>query len=105
MCLHSTIRTWPGKSREYVEQLQKLWRPVAEKQGLWMVGSYYSPWRNREVFNIWGDEKWSMVQLGDISSDWKDEAGDTHTWVEMGLAVRDDYDDRFMVALPFSPIL
>jgi len=93
-----------GKSREYVEQLQKLWLPIAEKHGWWMVGSYYSPWRNREVFNIWGAEKWDIVPPGGYSTEWKDEAGDTHTWIEMGVAIREDWDDSVMVALPFSPI-
>lgn len=104
MCITETMRTLPGKSREYVEQLQKLWLPVAEKHGWWMVGSYYSPWRNREVFNIWGAEKWDIVPPGGYSTEWKDDAGDTHTWIEVGVALRETWDDSVMVALPFSPI-
>ena len=32
-------------------------------------------------------------------------ASDAHTWVEVGMALRDEWDDRVVVALPFSPLL
>ncbi len=103
MCVIEQVHTVPGKSLEYITQLEKIWTPVAEKAGRWMVGTYASGWRHREAINIWAAEEWATVPPGVFRTDVDELASDAHTWVEMGLALRDEWDDRVMIALPFSP--
>jgi hypothetical protein len=105
MCVIETVHTEPGKGLEYVEQLQKIWTPVAVKFGRWMVGTYYAAgWRNREAINVWAAEDWANIPPGGMAGDVQAVASDAHTWVEMGLALRDNWDDRVVVGLPFSPL-
>src|SRR5439155_1528180 len=45
ICVHETVATTPRKSREYAEQVQRLWQPVAERHGRSMLGVYAVAWR------------------------------------------------------------
>ncbi len=101
ICVHESVTTTPNKSREYIEQLQKLWTPVAERHGRWMVGTYTEIWHNTQATNIWALEDWEA--LGKYQSKMGGD-DDAHTWVEVGMALRHDWDDRLLVSLPFSPI-
>jgi hypothetical protein len=105
MAVIETVHTMPGKSRVYVEQMQKLWGPVAEKFGRWMIGTYWAPWNHRVCINIWAAEEWGTVPPGGMFTDTQSVASDAHTWVEVGMALRDEWDDRVVVALPFSSLL
>ncbi len=105
VCLLQVSRTVPGKSPEYVEDIQKLWAPAAEKHGWWMIGAYQNHgWKNRETFDIWGTESWSTVPPAAIYSELQTMGADAHIWSEVALALRDDWESRLMVALPFSTV-
>lgn len=104
--VHEWVKTTPTKSHEYTEQLQRLWTPEAARYGRWMVGTYRVYWRNTEAVNIWALEDWDTIgkyqQKMQLDSVNKDDPG--HTWAEVGMALRTDWDDRVLTALPFSPI-
>ncbi len=104
MCVLETIRTQPRKNREYVELLQKMWVPVEEKHGRWFVGAYYCPWVHREALLLWGAEDWETIPIKGMHDEAQTIGSDANAWSVMALSLRDDWDDRVMVALPFSPI-
>jgi hypothetical protein len=101
VCVHETIKTTPKKAREYAEQCQRLWAPVAARHGRWMLGVYQVAWRNAEAINIWALEDWETIARyqGKIMQD-----EGAQTWTEMAMSLRSDWHDRLLYALPFSPV-
>jgi hypothetical protein len=64
---------------------------------------YYSPWNNRRAINIWGvGEEWDRLPLWGANYGYHSD--EFTLWMTMGHALRDDWNDRFMVPAPFSPI-
>lgn len=101
VCVHETIQTTPRKSKEYAEQCQRLWEPVASRYGRWMLGVYAVAWRNAEAVNIWALDDWETIgtQQVPLRSD-----PATHSWSEIAISLRQDWHDRLLSALPCSPI-
>jgi len=101
ICVHETVITTPRKSREYAEQVQRLWQPVAERHGRSMLGVYAVAWRNTEAINIWVLDDWDTIGKHQQALQ-KDPDG--LAWSEIALSLRQDWYDRILVALPFSPV-
>ncbi len=99
--LHESITTFPNKSRIYIEQFQKLWGPTAARYGRRQIGIYAEVWHAGRATNIWAFDDWDVIgkYQGKMSED-----PDARTWQEAGRALRTDWDDRLVVALPFSPV-
>jgi hypothetical protein len=100
ICLHESATTLPNMKFEYIEHIQKLWRPVAERHGRWMLGTYAEIWHNKEAINIWALEGWDAIAKYQSKFG---EDPDAATWNVVAKALRTDWDDRLLVALPFSP--
>jgi hypothetical protein len=100
LCLHESITTLPLKSREYSEQVVKLWAPVGERYGRRLFGAYHEVWHNTQATNIWALDSWDVLGgYADFPAD-----PDYQTWTEVALALRTSWEDRLLVALPFSPV-
>ena len=101
VCVHETVVSTPRKSKEYAEQVQRLWEPVATRFGRWMVGVYAVAWRNTEAINIWALEDWEAIgKYQDVIMQDPEARG----WSEIAISLRTDWHDRLLSALPFSPI-
>lgn len=101
VCIHETVRTTPNMSRQYAEHVSRQWRPIAERHGRSMLGVYSVTWRNAEVVNIWALEGWQA-----LSRPTETMPGDPEVWAwtEIAMSLRQDWDDRILHALPFSPL-
>lgn len=110
LVVHEMVHTEPSKQLDYLEGIYNLWwKPVAEPSGRTLLGLLFSPWNNRRAINIWGcGDEWeniTVIGAGKGKEKVYDPDGPAwHTWMTMGLALRDDWDDRFLVPAPFSPV-
>ena len=99
---HEYVHTLPSKQAEYLDAIYRMWWKVAQKAGRSLLGLYFSPWNNCRAINIWGiGEEWDDIPLWGQAYDDSDEFT---LWMNMGLALRDDWNDRFMVPAPFSVV-
>jgi len=108
LVVHEMVHCEPSRQLDYLEGIFNLWwKPIAEPAGRTLLGLLFSPWNNRRAINIWGaGEEWdSLSVMGAGKGKVYDPNGpDFHTWMTMGLALRDDWDDRFLVPAAFSPL-
>ena len=88
-------------TRRYAEHVSRRWKPIAERHGRWMLGVYALAWRNTEVINIWALEGWDA--LNRATKTMPDDP-DVWAWTEIAMSLRQDWDDRILSALPFSPL-
>jgi len=106
MCIHETVECKPSRGLDYLDAIYKMWWPVARDGGRSLLGLLWSPWHNRRAINIWGwgSGDWGANDLAVLGKN-KDYLNDERLqlWMTMGHALRDDWNDRFMVTAPFSP--
>ena len=101
VCVHETVRATPNMARQYAEHVSRHWKPIAERHGRSMLGVYSVVWRNAEVVNIWALDGWDALSMptrtmpGDR---------DVWAWTEIAMSLRQDWDDRIVHALPYSPL-
>ena len=100
-CVHETVKTTPNKTRQYAEHVSRHWKPIAERHGRSMLGVYSVSWRNAEVINIWALDGWEA--LNKATRTMPDDR-DVWAWTELPMSLRQDWDDRILHALPFSPL-
>jgi hypothetical protein len=103
MIVHEIIRTQPSRQMDYLDALYKLWyRQVAEKGSRSVIGLYFPPWNNCTAVNIWGMKgDWNDLAVMGKGSDFQSELNEL--WMTLGLALRDDWNDRLLIPAPFSP--
>ena len=101
VCVHETVKTTPNMSRRYAEHVSKHWQPIAERHGRSMLGVYSVAWRNAEVINIWALDGWEALNK---ATQTMPEDRDVWAWTEIAMSLRQDWDDRILHALPFSPL-
>ena len=101
VCVHETVKTTPGMTFRYAEHVSRQWRPIAERHARRMLGVYSVTWRNAEVINIWALEGWEALDRATKTMPGDPDVGD---WVEIAMSLRQDWDDRILHALPFSPL-
>lgn len=103
LIVHEFVHTAPSMQAEYLDGIYRLWWKVAEPAGRSLLGLYYSPWNNRRAINIWGvGKEWDNLPLW--GANYSYDSDEFRLWMTMGHALRDDWDDRFMVPAPYSPI-
>jgi hypothetical protein len=104
-CTHEYVHCKPARQAEYLELLEEMWwRRVAEPAGRSIIGLYWSPWKNTRAINIWGQgETWEECNPMGKGAVWENDVN-MKIWQTIGQQIRTDWDDRFMVPAPFSPI-
>jgi hypothetical protein len=105
LCTHEYVHCKPARQAEYLELCEEMWwRRVAEPAGRSLIGLYWSPWKNTRAINIWGQgETWEECNPMGRTAAWENDVN-FDIWQTLGQAIRDDWDDRFLVPAPFSPI-
>jgi len=101
VCVHETVKTTPNMSRQYAEHVSRHWKPIAERHGRSMLGVYSVTWRNAEVINIWALDGWDALSK---ATETMPGDRDVWAWTEIAMSLRQDWDDRILHALPFSPL-
>ena len=101
LCVHETVKTTPNLTYRYAEHVSRQWKPIAERHGRSMLGVYSVMWRNAEVINIWALDDWNA--LNRAARTMPDDP-EVMAWVEIAMSLRQDWDDRILHALPFSPL-
>lgn len=101
VCVHETVKTTPGMTQRYAEHVSRQWKPVAERHGRSMLGVYSVAWRNAEVINIWALDGWEALNRATRTMP---DDPEVSAWVEIAMSLRQDWDDRILHALPFSPL-
>jgi hypothetical protein len=105
LCTHELIHCEPARQLEYLELCEEMWwRRVAEPSGRSLIGLYWSPWKNTRAICIWGQgAEWEDVTPMGKGESWLHDV-DHRIWQSLGLEIRKDWDDRFLVPAPFSTI-
>jgi hypothetical protein len=105
LCVHEYVECKPARQAEYIEMMEEMWfRRVAEPAGRSLIGAYWSPWKNTRAMLIWGQgETWADCNPMGKGAVWENDVN-FNIWQTVGQALREDWDDRFMVPAPFSPI-
>lgn len=105
LCTHELIHTEPGRQAEYLRICEAFYFDrVASKAGRSIVGLYWSPWKNTRAICIWGQgEEWDTVHPRgkDEHFAWDQ---DSLMWKTLGLQLRKDWDDRWIVPTRFSTV-
>jgi hypothetical protein len=105
LCTHELIHNEPGRQEEYLRIVEEFYfKRVASLAGRSIVGLYWSPWKNTRTVCIWGQgEEWDTVYprgKGEHFA-WDD---DSLMWKTLGLQLRKDWDDRWIVPTSFSTV-
>ncbi len=101
LVLHETIHTNPSRQPDYLDAMVQMWWKIAEGVGHTVLALLYSPWNNRRAIKIQGmGPEWD--DLRPWSTDYGEHNADFAMWMKMAPALRDDYNDRFLVPAPFS---
>jgi hypothetical protein len=101
LIVHEFVHTAPSMQPEYLDGVYRLWGKVAQAADRTVLGLYYSPWNNRRAINIWGiGREWDDLPVW--NSNFSYDSDEFKLWMTMGHALRDNWDDRFMVPAPFS---
>ncbi len=102
--IQEIMTTKPGRQEDYIEQLEYAYVPWSERTGKKWLGSFVTIFRNEEVIHYWaldggwdGFGKWYPSWKGDIPDDIK-------SWMKLGPALRDSWDDSILCALPGHPL-
>jgi hypothetical protein len=94
--------TKPGRQRDYLEQLKRLFVPWSEGVGNPWLGSFVSATRNEEVIHYWIlKDGWTSFGNDTPMSD--ELKAMYKTWMNVAPALRDSWDDSFLAALPQHP--
>jgi hypothetical protein len=102
--LQEIMITKPGKQREYLEQLKRLFVPWSEAVGNKWLGSFVTVTRNEEVIHYWAMQKgWPSFGKGSQASSPEDQAI-LKTWMAVAPALRESWDDSLLAALPPHPL-
>jgi hypothetical protein len=101
LVLHETIHTNPSGQADYLDAMVNMWWKVADSVGHVVLALLWSPWNNRRAIKIQGmGPEWD--DLRPWSTDYGEQNADFAMWMKMAPALRDDYNDRFLVPAPFS---
>jgi hypothetical protein len=101
LILHEVIHTNPSMQADYLDGMVKMWWKIADAAGHTVLALIYSPWNNRRAIKIQGmGPEWD--DLRPWTTDYGDHNEDFAMWMKMAPALRDDYNDRFLVPAPFS---
>jgi hypothetical protein len=103
VAIHEMVTTKPSQQLDYLDAIYRMWWPVAEKAGRSLLGLLYSPWNNRRAINIWGlGETWDKLPIMGKADAYQSDA--FQLWMTMGHALREDWNDRFLIPAPFAPV-
>jgi hypothetical protein len=105
LCTHELIHNEPGRQEEYLRIVEDFYfKRVASLAGRSIVGLYWSPWKNTRTVCIWGQgEDWDTVYPRGKGEHFAwDE--DSLMWKTLGLQLRKDWDDRWIVPTSFSTV-
>ena len=109
VCVHEWLHTQPDKQFDYVEQIERLWVPYAQRNGRNWVGTYSTKWKNFEAMSIWAfpngyatygehyDPKWGKTPT-------ELDKADLEGWMQIAISLRERYDDGLMHALAPTPL-
>jgi hypothetical protein len=99
--IQEIMTTKPGRQRDYIEQLRRLFVPWSEGVGNPWLGSFVSATRNEEVIHYWIlKDGWQSFANNTMSDELKVMY---KTWMNVAPALRDSWDDSFLAALPQHP--
>jgi hypothetical protein len=86
---------------DYLDGMVRMWWKIADSAGHVVLALLYSPWNCRRAIKIQGmGPEWD--DLRPWSTNYGDHSADFALWMKMAPALRDDYNDRFLVPAPFS---
>jgi hypothetical protein len=105
MCTHELIHNEPGRQEEYLRIVEEFYfKRVASLAGRSIVGLYWSPWKNTRTVCIWGQgEEWDTVYPRGKEEHFKID-DESAMWKTLGLQLRKDWDDRWIVPTSFSTV-
>jgi hypothetical protein len=101
LVLHEVIHTNPSMQADYLDGMVRMWWKIADSAGHTVLALLYSPWNNRRAIKVQGmGPEWD--DLRPWSTNYGSHSDDFRLWMTMAPALRDDYNDRFLVPAPFS---
>lgn len=102
---HELIHNEPGRQEEYLNTVQEFYfKRVASIAGRSIIGLYWSPWKNTRTVCIWGQgETWDTVYPRGKGEHFKTD-DESVMWKSLGLQLRKDWDDRWIVPTSFSTV-
>lgn len=105
LCTHELIHNEPGRQEEYLKIVEDFYfTRVASLAGRSIVGLYWSPWKNTRTVCIWGQgEEWDTVYPRGKGEHFKVD-DESAMWKTLGLQLRKDWDDRWIVPTSFSTV-
>lgn len=105
LCTHELIHNEPGRQEDYLRIVEDFYFDrVASLAGRSIVGLYWSPWKNTRCVCIWGQgEEWDTVYPRGKGEHFAWDA-DSLMWKTLGLQLRKDWDDRWIVPTSFSTV-
>jgi hypothetical protein len=105
MVIHESMTVASSRQPEYLKVVEDMyWPRIAEPAGRTLIGLYWSPWKATRAFNLWGTgPDWDSVSII-ANQEGQFRGRDNELWMTLGREIRTDWDDRFLVPAPFSPI-
>jgi len=105
LCTHELIHNEPGRQEDYLKIVEEFYfKRVASLAGRSIVGLYWSPWKNTRTVCIWGQgEEWDTVYPRGKGEHFKVD-DESAMWKTLGLQLRKDWDDRWIVPTSFSTV-
>lgn len=101
--IEEIMTTKPDRQAVYVEELEYLYVPWSERTGKKWIGSLTTTFRYNEVIHYWALEG-GWEGFGNHYPSWKDKPDPAiRNWMNVAAALRDDWEDTFLQALPPHP--
>lgn len=104
LVIEEIMRTKPGRQRDYIRELQRLYVPWSERTGKRWLGSWITAFRSDEVIHYWAlDGEWDTF-AEHYPSFGPDPDPELVTWMPVAPALRDGWEDTILTALPPNPL-
>jgi hypothetical protein len=94
VCVHTIVRTAPGKCDEYLAAVGDTLRPLLEGRGLTLMGAYATPMRSDEAVLIWAATDFRA--LCDVYAGRKDDPAFQH-WQARATPLRKKFETMWLV--------
>ena len=99
--LHEIVTVVPGRADDYVRQIITRYRPIAERRGMRLVGSWRSAMRNTEAVNIWAIRDWDHWTELQTTASTDDEV---QSWLRDAQELRTDWVDKLLTPVSWNPL-
>jgi hypothetical protein len=94
VCVHTIVRTQPGKRDEYLDRVGDTLRPLLQQCGLTLMGAFSVPMRSDEAIVLWGAPDFALLcRLYDR----RRSDADMRRWTEQLVLLRSDFETMWLV--------